>query len=69
MSEQDLATIYDELFLSFSPVAKLFQTMSAIDVGAHGPVANYYGEIGERLTDQFKADMQRLLLGRKPGSD
>jgi hypothetical protein len=63
MPQKDLLNIYDKLALSFSPIEKLFQTMSAIDSTKHGQLTNNYGEIGERLSEQFKKDLHQLLLG------
>lgn len=62
MPQKDLLDVYDQLALSFSPIEKLFQTMSAIDAAKHGQLANNYGEIGERLSEYFKKDLHQLLL-------
>ena len=62
MSQKDLLDLYDQLSLSFSPIKKLFQTMSAIDAEKHGSLTTNYGEIGERLSEQFKKDLKTLLL-------
>lgn len=62
MSQKDLLDLYDQLSLSFSPIEKLFQTMSAIDTEKHGSLTTNYGEIGERLSEQFKKDLHKLLL-------
>lgn len=67
MSQKDLLDIYDQLALSFSPIEKLFQTMSAIDTAKHGQLANNYGEIGERLSEQFKKELHELRLNTNAG--
>ena len=54
MPQKDLLDLYDQLILSFSPIEKLFHTMSTIDAKKYGQLANYYGEISERLSEQFK---------------
>jgi hypothetical protein len=61
MSQKDLLDLYDQLSLSFSPIEKLFQTMSAIDANKHGSLPTNYGEIGERLSKQFKEDLYEVL--------
>jgi hypothetical protein len=62
MSQKDLLDLYDQLSLTFSPIEKLFQTMSAIDTEKHGSLTTNYGEIGERLSEQFKKDLRELLI-------
>ncbi|SIO36668.1 hypothetical protein [Halodesulfovibrio marinisediminis] len=62
MSQKDLLDLYDQLSLSFSPIEKLFQTMSAIDAKKHGSLTTNYGEIGERLSEQFKKELHKLLV-------
>lgn len=66
MSQKDLLDLYDQLSLSFSPIEKLFQTMSAIDTEKHGTLTTNYGEIGERLSEQFKKDLNELLIQSDP---
>jgi hypothetical protein len=62
MPQKDLLDLYDQLSLSFSPIEKLFQTMSAIDTEKNGSLTTNYGEIGERLSEQFKKDLHELLI-------
>jgi hypothetical protein len=69
MPQKDLLDIYDQLALSFSPIEKLFQTMSAIDSEKYGQLANNYGEIGGRLSEQFKNDLRQLLIKTDTGHE
>ncbi|MCT4536309.1 hypothetical protein [Halodesulfovibrio sp.] len=62
MSQKDSLDLYNQLSISFSPIEKLFQTMSAIDIEKHSSLTTNYGEIGERLSEQFKKDLKTLLL-------
>lgn len=68
MSQKNLLDVYDHLVLSFSPIEKLFQTMSASDTEKHGQLANSYGEIGERLSERFRSDLKELLLQESSSS-
>lgn len=61
MNSNELLSIYDELALSCSPIAKLFQTMSAIDPNTHGSLVQQF----ENLANAYKT-LTAIALGTDP---